>query len=347
MRPLLALAWTVALCTPLAACGPKSIVSTIWPEKHTVSSTVIFGDGAGRTTQTIRYGCKITDLTDSVAANVTREITGDSHWLKQPGGGILVLGRLDDCGVRGRKTGDARSIDVDSVAHTNESFLFNDAARPTEVRVLATRALFEGPEPRIAGARIDVVGTSPPTSTLEAAFPGLATLADPPPADADRRATPSTVFIGIKAEVFELTEGSRCETDEAGAGPIRLPKGHACQFLNRCRGPGDGGSRCGRQVGYLPVRLGRDWARAEITLGEPDPREIAVLHRQTTILAEGAPSQPGYKTRYWTPEACLDGRCVRLGGHMALPIRFYYPERGVLVELSVTQRPLWPAMFRR
>src|SRR5688572_28769448 len=57
----------------LAACGPKSIVSTIFPERQTLSSTVVFDDAAGRTPQTIRYSCKIIDQTDSIAANIARE----------------------------------------------------------------------------------------------------------------------------------------------------------------------------------------------------------------------------------------------------------------------------------
>jgi len=345
MRLLRALAISASLL--LAGCGPKSIVSTLFPEKHTVSSTVTFDDAGRRTTQTIRYHCKIIDQTDSIAANIARESEGEAHWLKRSDGRVLVLSPLESCDVGRRKVGDTRAIDPEGIARDAESFVFDDAVRPVEIRVLSTRALFEGPEPRIASARIKLVKTAPATYTLAAAFPGLATLTEPLPPDADKRATPGATFAGVLARVYELTPNSTCETDAKGPGPIQLPVGHACQFLNPCKGAGGRTSRCGREVGYLPVRFDRKWSRAEITLGEADEREIAVLHRKTTMLADGAPSTPGYQTTFWTPEACLDGLCIPIGGHNAVPIRVYYPERGILVDVSITQRAFWPTVFNR
>lgn len=345
MRASIGIFWALILvATALGGCTPRNVVSALFPTKYAVISTVTFEDGGNRSIQTVIHRCKIVDQTGSISMGSGKTVSGDRHWLRRADGSLLILGRLAPCPVDGPDPGFTSTYDPERWRVEEDSYLFDNAERPRSVQVFDTHALFDDGDTRILQAAFEVLPDRPATHTWETAFRGRDTL--PPSSSLEKGGGAPLapgIFVGVTAEVAQLTEESRCESPDNADGPVLLPHDSACRFLNGCRGAGDATSRCGHALGYLPVTVEAGWARARIALGPADTKVRRTLYDARVLLADGAPeSAPGPR---WTPEICLDGLCVTPTGREDTWL-FYYPRERKTVTVMMTFQRFSPDMFK-
>lgn len=193
----------------LTACGPRTVVSTFFPERYVVESTMEYFDGGRIRRQTTVTKCVVRDVSDSINNVPTLyTIEGEPHWIKPTGGGILVIevGGHYPCLWDEEPTPGIEAHPPEYMLEKGffGSWLVDDINRPQRIEVLNTPELFVRHEgyPQLRSFTVRVVKGARPSRTLETAFPGLARLGD------GSGSTMMTVasfsaheFIGVEARV--------------------------------------------------------------------------------------------------------------------------------------------------
>src|SRR4051812_41742177 len=87
----------LGLLMALAACGPKTVISSLFPLRYAATTVVDFHDRGMASRQTVVSKCKVVDQTDSIALGYLTPITGERHWLRRADGSLWVLGLLSPC----------------------------------------------------------------------------------------------------------------------------------------------------------------------------------------------------------------------------------------------------------
>lgn len=343
----------LVLSLALAACGPKTIVSSLFPTRYAVTTVLDFNDNGRVSRQTVVTACKVVDQTDSIAANTNTDVTGERHWIRRADGSLWLVGLLDACrwgpkGPRGdhafrplSATYDYAQPDRSWPVPPSYSYRYDDPARPTQVEIYETRRLFgDGAQGLRLTGRLAAAGETP-TDTLRAAFPFLASVdAHAKAARAKAKNQPSGyrdystspgAFVGFAATAVQLSHGA-CPTPDPGAeGPVPLEPTAECQYADPCRADRASEQLCSTSLGGLKPEFTPSFDRVSFTLADRELGFVQRLPRAELVQAAGAPRHAPARFE-WNPQLCVDGRCLRLerlsGGAV-----LYYPKRNVVVTL--------------
>lgn len=355
------------LLIPLAACGPRTVVSMMFPTTYAATTVVDFIDGDRTLRQTVVTACRVVDQTDSIAANSKTTVTGERHWIRREDGSVWVLGLLDACrwGPDGPPDHAAFKALYPDIGYRGRpealrlgpslTYRFDDPVRPTRLDTWRTEALFtDGADGLRVAAQVAPGGGSP-TETLPAAFPFLAEVeaANRAAREADRdqpvhrrpaRLSPGR-FMGMTA-VAEQLRGEGCVTPDAEAGvegPVVLAADARCQLGGDCRPDFAPDATCHERLGGLRPEFARDYSVVRFSLQNRDPAYVGGYLRGEVLRDAGAPGVWGPNQFAWRPQACLEDVCVEPRGHQLT--RLYYPSRKILVYLDVGLHRADPNLF--
>lgn len=307
---------------PLAACGPKTIKSILFPTRYGVTTVVDFHDDGRVVRQTVVSRCEVIDQTDSVARNVVTHQKGESHWVRRADGSLWILGTLTPCrwGLEG--PGERVEFAPLEPGLTDEplrgvapslTYRIDDPAAPTRIDAYRTEALFDadGRGLRI-GAQIAPVGDKV-TDGLKTAFPlppGMAAAKDDKRPSFEAAPRPAR-FVGLSAEVFDMSRAPCRAAGPAEPAPVRVLDTADCDTAR------------GTRLGGLRPEISPDFSLVRFASSDPETAYLGSLFQAVAIQrAQGAGGEGGL---HWAPEVCVDSLCVST----ALPFELtvYLPAR--------------------
>ncbi len=330
-----------ALILLVSACGPKTIVSSLFPLKYAVVTEMTFDDDGAVSRQAVVSACSIVDQTDSIAANFNTTVTGERHWLRRADGSLWVFGLMGVCrwhekpppgayqdvGPPPPKGADAAGAPQVRLSRSL-TYRYDDPVSPERVDAYWTHALFAG---RVDGLTVSarMAGAEgAPTDTLRATFPYLSA-APGEGRDAELRGR----FFGVSAEAEALTEAKCPAPNPSAASPIILERSEPCVHGRR------------REAGGLVPDV--DLERGTVRFSLSDRREgFAARFFPASLLARknagGAWADNGFAADWW-PTVCLDGVCAPedAGGYAV----FYYPAANMLVTVRPAQHQAFAKLF--
>lgn len=309
----------------LAACGPRTIRTLLWPERYVVTSTVNFRSANGSAfEQTQQYVCQILDTTDTFIPSLRVDPVGERHWMMRRSGAILVLGATEPCpweepprkGV-GHKLEALRLDEANAVNDNFATLLFNDAENPTTIDAYDTFEAVSG-EDALATLEGLVAGKGAHAPKLTEAYPNLMK-AWPGKYDGFYQTDDLPMFQGLLVTVYRLKSGTEC--DPKARDVVVLPQGNVCRDVRVCD-QSDGDYVCADYGGALRPEFSADFTRADIPAGaSPDRAWLMRFYspKLTGWTAHGTGG--GY------PEVCYGGACSR-----EWMTQFYDPQRNEIIE---------------
>jgi hypothetical protein len=347
-RASLALLLAVLSAT-VASCGPKTIITGMWPRRYAVESSVDFIQPDGSVArQTLVVNCSIVDASDAIIPSIGATESGDAHWQANADGSILIVGDLSPCRwVQGPPVGTSAPAQPSWILATFTgvtSYRFDNATSPTRVEELSTVELLDPSHGLIRSAGM-VVTRGEPTRTLASAFPALDGLK--PSAGTLTQGTTSTLmegyFNGVRARVEQLPEGVTCEKLPRDRPSVLHPG--VCALPFTCTDAANE-APCSRVLGALPVVFDSRFGRAGAEDTEPDRLRLMTYFSSSVINAAKPPTTPSTlagASPYWSPQLCYRGLCVKPG--FGDGVRFYDPKAHRVITMSVEEAFFEREMF--
>jgi len=313
---------------PLAACGPKTINSMLFPTRYGVTTVVDFRDNGRVVRQTVVSRCRVIDQSDSIAMNdLSISVRGEPHWVRRGDGSLWILGSLDPCRWGAEGPGDYREFaplrpdartdgePLVRVLHPSLTYRIDDPAKPGRIDAYQTKALFaNGAEGLKIDAQIAPTGGRA-TKALPAVLPipvGMEKKKGEPGSGWETR------FVGVQAEVFDMSREPCESAGSAQPGPVLVA----------------GGSRCnperGRSLGSLRPDVAADFSVVSFSIDTLDPAYEGALFQGLAIQRAGAPGDWRFHPD-WRPRVCIDGQCLSSEARNDLTV--YFPARRQAVRI--------------
>lgn len=327
----------VILALPLlAACGPKTITSMLFPTRYGATTVVDFqGDGRD-VRQAVVTRCRIIDQSDSVSqVALAIDARGEPHWLRRTDGSLWILGPLEPCrwGVEGPRghpayqpiqpvRGDTAPPGVHRLS-SSLTYRIDDPSAPRRADAYRTEALFDGGADGLqVRAQLAPVGEEV-TDTLSAVLRRPAAV----PKVEGRRGDWSTRFLALTAEVYDMS-AEPCQA-AGSARAVVMVDPRACN------------PERGIRLGGLRPEVSSDFGVLSFATGTLDPAYVGGFFHGEGIRRAGG---PGEWRRYqmWTPRVCLDDLCQPPSNEWGAAYSFYLPARAwaVLIRRQVYDLPV-------
>jgi hypothetical protein len=336
--------------------GPSQLLYK--PVRYRVATSVDVGDHGRIVRSVVHSDCWAFASTRGVVRGVRKSRTGEDNHLVLGDRSVLILPDLDPCrwvdaapavgtmvalAPTGRASRSAGSGDL----WAGEAWRFDHARDPQSVTIYDLPALFGSSSDGLQIMSATVAAVAERRDNAFALEDSFAWLREVPRGSAleDLRNYWNLHhhgnFLGFRATVTQLVDGSRCPVRDAAAeGPIVIPMQAPCTQVSACTQGGDGWF-CGSRMAWLTASVKDDFSEVSYAISDRSEARIAVLHRETTLMKAGAPGDRSHPSLRWKPRICLDGLCI--AGETAstgVPpwTQFYYPRRNQLVTV-------WPLSF--